>query len=435
MNQESTKFYLISLGCAKNLVESENLSNALTQKGFIITDKIRDASLIVINTCGFIKEAKQESINTILSVFTEKKRSAKVVVFGCLVQRYLEDLKISLPEVHLFLPVMPFFEAANKIAEVFPPNVAKQKKSEKNLLFTPNAYTYVKISDGCKNYCSYCAIPLIRGSLKSRHIDEILAEVETKVKKGVKELNLIAQDITAYGTDIYGKPSLEMLVRKILKIKGDYWLRLLYLYPTRVSDELIDIVANEEKVVKYLDIPLQHSENRILKLMNRNYTKAEVTELIEKIRSKIPSIFLRTSLIVGFPTESDEDFLNLVDFVKKIKFEHLGVFEYSLEEDTSSSKLTPKILAKVKQKRKREIMKIQKVIAQEKNRAFIGKIYPCLIESYVDEFGAIWTGRIYTQAPDVDGVTFVANYNPKMGYLTKVKIEDVKGYDLIAKVV
>lgn len=433
MKNLSTNFYLISLGCAKNLVESENLTNALTQKGFVITDKIDDANLIIINTCGFIKEAKQESINTILSVFTEKKRSANVVVFGCLVQRYLEDLKILLPEVHLFLPVMPFEEAAKKIADAFPPNATKQKPSDKNLLFTPESFTYVKISDGCRNYCSYCAIPLIRGPLKSRHIEEIIAEVESKVKKGVKEFNLIAQDITAYGSDIYGKPSLEMLVRKILKIKGDYWLRLLYLYPTRISEELINIIANEEKVVKYLDIPLQHSENRILKLMNRNYTKEEVAELIEKIRSKIPSLFLRTSLIVGFPTESDEDFLNLVDFVKKIKFEHLGVFEYSLEEDTSSSKLTLQILAKVKQKRKREIMKIQKVIAQEKNRALIGKTFPCLIESYVDEFGAIWTGRIYGQAPDVDGVTFIANYNPENGYITKVKIEDVKGYDLIAK--
>lgn len=428
-------FYIISLGCAKNLVESEKLSNALEKKGFYITDKLKEASLIIINTCGFIQEAKKESIQTILSVFEEKTKSAKVIVFGCMVQRYIKEMQVALPEVHLFLPVMPYEDVAERIAEAFPPVSVAVKRDDVKIQFTPSSYTYVKISDGCQNYCSYCAIPIIRGALKSRTVEEIVSEIRSRLKDGVKEFNLIAQDITAYGTDIYGKPSLERLLKELLKIKGDYWIRLLYLYPTRISDELISMIAGEERIVKYLDIPLQHSEDRVLKLMNRSYVKKDILSLIEKLRSKIPLLFLRTSFIVGFPSETEEEFLQLAEFIKKVGFEHLGVFEYSPEDDTKAKTLTPKIPVKIKSKRRKTLMAIQSQIAFQKNKGLVGKAFKGIVEYPVDEFGALWAGRIYSQAPEVDGVTYIANYSPEKAGFVQLKIKDTKDYDLIAEVV
>lgn len=430
---KKNSFYLISLGCAKNLVESEKLSNALAKRGFYLTDNLKQAAIIIINTCGFIQEAKKESIQTILGAIEEKSKSTKVVVFGCMVQRYLNELRSGLPEVHLFLPVMPYEELAEKIASEFPSTKIVLKKPDSRILFTPESYTYVKIADGCKNFCSYCAIPIIRGTLKSRQIDDIVTEVREKLKEGVKEINLIAQDITAYGADVYGKPSLERLLKELLKIKGDYWIRLLYLYPTRISDELIKMIASEERIVKYLDIPLQHSEDRILKLMNRTYSKDDILALLEKLRVNIPSLFLRTSFIVGFPTETEDEFYKLTKFVEEIKFEHLGVFVYSPEEDTLAKSLKPKITTKIKQNRKRILMSIQSVIAFEKNRNLVGKVFKGVLEYPVDEFGAVWAGRIYSQAPDVDGVTYVTNCSPSKGSFVTLKISDAQDYDLIAE--
>ncbi|GAB4435456.1 MAG: 30S ribosomal protein S12 methylthiotransferase RimO [bacterium] len=432
MIKENT-FYLISLGCAKNLVESEKLSNALLQRGFNITDDIKKAALIVINTCGFIKEAKEETIETILSALEEKPSAAKVIVFGCMVQRYYDEMKEALPEVDLFLPVLPYEEIAKRIAQQFPPQKASAKPAEKKILFTPESYAYIKIADGCKNYCSYCAIPLIRGALRSRTKEEIIAEVKLRLKSGVRELNIIAQDITSYGTDIYGKPALAELLREILKIKGDYWIRLLYLYPSKITDELINLIASEERIVKYLDIPLQHTEDRILKLMNRNYSKEMVAELLEKLRSRIPHLTLRTSIIVGFPTESEEEFSNLCNFLERFRFDHLGVFEYSPEEDTKAKELKPKVPSRIRAQRRKILLKKQSNIAFEQNRRFLGKTLPAVVESPFDDFGAVWTGRIYSQAPEVDGITYITNYTPEKGSLIKVLIKDIKDYDLIAE--
>ncbi len=414
-------FFLISLGCAKNLVESEKLSNELTKRGYSITDDIKSAKIIIINTCGFIKEAKQESINTILEVLEERAEDAKVVVFGCMVQRYLSEMKESLPEVSLFLPVMPYEEIAGRVAELFPPT-EKILREKKKVIFTPESYCYLKISDGCRNFCSYCAIPIIRGQLKSRTAEDILAEFKERLKAGVKEFNVIAQDITSYGTDLYGKPSLERLIKEMLKVKGDYWIRLLYLYPTRITDELISMISNEERIVKYLDIPFQHSEDRVLKLMNRSYDKKTIIELIEKLRRRIPDISLRTSLIVGFPTETEAEFNALAEFVKATEFEHLGVFEYSTEDDTEAKKLSPKVPSKIRIQRRKTVMKIQREIAVRKNKMLIGKQFTALAEMPFDEFGALWTARIYSQAPEVDGITYITNYDAKKGFFSKIKI-------------
>lgn len=428
-------FYLISLGCAKNLVESEKLTRLLSQKGYHLTDEIEDASLIIINTCGFIQDAKKESIQTILDVIEEKKKTSKIVVFGCMVQRYLKEIKEAIPEVNLFLPVLPLEEIADIIVEKFPPPKRIALKKERKILFTPQSYAYIKVSDGCENYCSYCAIPAIRGVLKSRSIEEITEEVKGRLKNGAVELNIIAQDITSYGKDLYGRPSLEKLLREILKVKGDYWLRLLYLYPTRISEELIRIIANEERIVKYLDIPLQHSENKILTLMNRHYTKEKLFDIIENLRNKIPNLVLRTSFIVGFPGETEDDFFGLSNFVKDVQFDHIGVFPYSPEEGTRAIGLKPKITAKVKAKRRKELMNIQREIVAKKNRILLGKTFSAIMELPVDDYGAVWTARIYRQAPEVDGVTYVTGYTPQKGFKVTVKICDTKDYDFIAEMI
>lgn len=426
-------FFLINLGCAKNLVESENLSKHLVQLGYLPVDDIKDADIVIINTCGFIKEAKSESIETILSAIENKSKNAPVVVFGCLVQRYLNELRESIPEVELFLPVLPAQEIAMAIKNHFPP-VLKKRQEKRKILFTPSSYKYIKISDGCINYCSYCVIPMIRGPLRSRSIKAIIEEIKKSLEEGYFEFNIIGQDITAYGKDLYGEPKLVELVKRILEIKKSFWLRLLYLYPTRIPYELIDMMSGDGRLIPYLDIPIQHVNDRILKLMGRNYSKKELYKIIEKIRGKIPQIVLRTSLITGFPTEREEEFMEVVEFIKDIQFDHLGVFTYSPEEDTPAYNLKPSIPERVKKKRRKIIMKEQFQIVKEKLKSYKGKVLECLVEEPVDEIGALWVGRFYGQAPEVDGVVYISGYEPESGSVVNVKVRKIKDYDLIGNV-
>lgn len=428
-------FYLISLGCSKNLVDSEMITDHLLNAGYVVTDDISKASLVVINTCGFIKNAKKESIEVILSALQEKPKDTKVVVYGCLVQRYKKELEELIPEVDLFLPLLPYKGFAEQIMKHFPTYGMFQRNRQKKIHFTPSAYAYIKISEGCSNFCSYCAIPFIRGPLKSFSMESIVRQINKAIDKGVFEINIIAQDITAYGTDIYGKPSLDSLLKSILSIKRDFWLRLLYLYPTSISNELIRIIQSDPRIVKYVDIPIQHVNNRILELMNRDYTKELLTEKIEHMREKIPSIAIRTSLIVGFPTETEEDFQELVDFVKQGRLENLGVFEYSLEEDTRAFSLKPHVVSHIKKKRRKILMDIQKRLVRTKNQSLKNKIFPCLVELPVDEYGGVWTGRMYSQAPEVDGVVYITNYNKEKGAIVNVRIKNFKDYDLIGECV
>jgi ribosomal protein S12 methylthiotransferase len=425
-------FYIISLGCAKNLVDSERLSNLLTKNNYKMTDDVSEASLIIINTCGFIEEAKRESVETILEVIKGKKKNSKIMVFGCLVQRYKKELEEMMPEVDFFLPVMPVEKLFREIKKEFPVKRGVFKLGEgKRICFTPPSYSYIKISDGCNNECSYCTIPFIRGKLKSLTIDEILLNVKRLLDKGVNEINLIAQDITLYGKDLYGKPSLELLLERILSIKRDFWLRLLYLYPSRITSTLIKLIKNDSRIVKYLDIPIQHVSNRILRLMRRHYTKEILINKIQMLREYIPNISIRTSLITGFPTETEDDFFELVEFVKMIRFNHLGVFEYSDEEGTRAFSLKPKVPRDIRRRRRSIILKVQKEVVKENSRFYIGKTLPCLVEMPVDEYGALWSGRIYCQAPEVDGCVYITGYEESMGNIVPVKIKRFKNYDFL----
>jgi ribosomal protein S12 methylthiotransferase len=426
-------FYIINLGCAKNLADSEKIAGLLAEAGYHITDRIEDASFVFINTCGFIKEAKQESIDTILSVLQEKPEDTGLAVYGCLVQRYMSELKELLPEVDLLLPILPHEEVVNEIRELFPLRGHDTTRTQNKILFTPPSYTYIKIADGCMNRCSYCAIPLIRGPLRSFPVENIVRQINNALDNGVYEINLIAQDITLYGNDLYGKPSLPFLLKSILALKRDFLVRLLYLYPIRISYELISTIKSDTRIMHYLDIPVQHVNSRILKLMNRPYTKDVLIEKINMLREKIPDIVLRTSLIVGFPSETEEDFQELADFVRQIQFDHLGVFEYSPEEDTSAFSFRPRVPVRMKRKRRKILMNIQKSIVRAKNMTLTGMIFPCLIELPVDEYGAVWTGRIYSQAPEVDGIVYVTGYNASMGKVANTRIKGFKDYDLLGE--
>jgi ribosomal protein S12 methylthiotransferase len=426
-------FYLINLGCAKNLVESENLTNHLISAGYTPVDEIKKADLIIINTCGFIDDAKKESIETILETLNQKKKKSHVIVFGCLIQRYLKELEREIPEVDCFISVKPVKEIAEEIINRFPP--LKKTTKQIKLLFTPPVYKYVKISDGCKNFCSYCVIPFIRGDLKSRAIEEVVKEVETALNDGVFEINLIGQDLTAYGSDIYDAPRLVELVKSILKINRDFWLRLLYLYPTRIPNEILDIMRKDKRLLSYLDMPIQHVSDRILKLMNRDYTKKDLLKTIKTLRSAIPNIVLRSTLITGFPTETEEEFQEMLEFIKDVQFDHLGVFTYSPEEGTQAFKLKPQITKSVKKRRRKMLMEEQFKIVKEKLKKYKGNILECIVEEQVDELGALWTGRFYGQAPEVDGLVYFTGYNKDMGLVVKVKITKIKGYDLFGEVV
>lgn len=429
------KFYLISLGCAKNLVDSEKITEDLHKKGYAITGDINEASLVFVNTCGFINEAKKESIETILSVIQEKPVNARIVVFGCLVQRYKKELERSIPEVDLFLPLLSYEKFTDEIRKNFPPVNKMNKGMQIKVAFTLPSYSYVKIAEGCNNFCSYCTIPFIRGHLKSYPIEEIVLEIEKLLGRGFFEINLVAQDLTSYGIDIYGKPSLSVLLRNILSIKKDFWLRLLYLHPSRISKELMEIIASENRLVKYIDMPVQHANSRILNLMKRRYTKEFLLKKITLLRKKIPSVSLRTTLLVGFPTESEEEFNELAEFVQEAGFDHLGVFEYSPEEDTPAFRFKPRVPARLKRKRKRVLMRIQKKLVRIKNKSMTGKVFPCLIEEPADEKGIIWTGRTYKQAPEVDGIVYIKDYIREMGKIVNVRILDFKDYDLIGECV
>ena len=429
-HRRATKFSLITLGCAKNLVDSEHITNQLLNAGYVLTGDLAEASFVFINTCGFIQDAKKEAIGTIFSTLQEKPRSTAVIVYGCLVQRYRQELERLIPEVDLFLPLLPPGSVRQQIQRLFP---AVKTPSDKRVLrasFTPPSYKYIKVADGCDNFCTYCTIPLIRGRLKSVPLEAILFSIEEALAQGTYELNLIAQDITAYGTDLYGAPSLEKLLHAVLTLKQDFWLRLLYLHPTRIPESLATLIGSDTRIVKYLDMPLQHASNRVLKRMNRPYTQEAVSKTIRMLRKKIPSLSLRSSFMVGFPGETEDDYRELCSFIQKTGFDHLGVFEYSSEEDTKAFALTPRVPSRVKTKRKRTIMEIQKSQIHKKNRSRKGKVFSCLIEEPLAESPDIWTGRIYSQAPEVDGYVYVKKYLPSMGLVPRVRITGYRDVDL-----
>lgn len=431
----------ISLGCEKNLVDSEMIMGGLSDADFVITTELDEADIIIINTCGFITSSKEESINTIIDCLDYKENGAKIVCTGCLVQRYLDDLKKEIPEVDLWIPIKDYYRFGELLSSLFTDEIKDVKvKMESRLISTPPYMAYVRVSDGCNNRCTYCAIPLIRGDFKSRKQEDIVLEVQDLVKNGYKEINLISQDLTNYGYDIRrdtGKNvTLVTLLKEIVKIPEIKWIRMLYLYPDEITDELIEFVSNNSKILPYFDIPIQHASDKILKWMNRRGNQDFIENLINKIRSSIPHAIIRSTLIVGFPHESEKDFQILKDFIKKIKFNHLGAFTYSKEEDTLSYNMNNQVPEKVKNERLSEIMEIQRFISLDQNKKFLNNKYECVIESYDEETNKFY-GRSYAFAPDdIDGEVII-DYDEEieLGKFYDVLIYDVDFYDIFGKVI
>lgn len=437
---------LVSLGCPKNLVDAEVMLGHLPADRYsIITDESL-AEVIIVNTCAFIREAKEESVDTILEVADRKitGRCKLLVVSGCLSQRYQEELAAELPEVDLFVGTAD----APRIVELLDQRLQGQGPRQSiglpDFLYdhtTPRAlsspyYTaYVKIAEGCANHCSYCVIPSIRGTLRSRSIASLVAEVETLVAGGVKEINLIAQDVTAFGADRDDGANLVELLEQLVKIDGLHWLRLLYAYPDGINDSLLELMAREPKICRYLDVPIQHIDDRVLTAMNRRVDAAGIRALLGRIRHFLPDVTLRTSLIVGFPGESDDQFRRLLAFVEEGHFERLGVFRYSREEGTPAAAMAEQVPERVRQARYRRLMKAQSRVSFRKNRALIGQIEPVLVEGYSEETELLLKGRSVRQAPDVDGQVYITAGQANIGDIVRLRITDSTEYDLIGAIV
>lgn len=429
----------VSLGCTKNLMDTEMAIGLFKNNNYKIVNNVEEAEIIVINTCGFIESAKEEAINTILEM-AEYKRNGKckyLVVMGCLVQRYKKELQKAIPEVDLFLSIDEYDSFWKKI-ELLVKNRTESITDQMNYLdrviTTGKTTTYLKIAEGCSNRCTYCAIPYIRGPFISRPFEEIMEEAKKLAKDGYKEIIVIAQDTTKYGIDLYGKSRFAELLAELAKIKDFKWIRFLYAYPESITDELIEVVKNNQNICRYFDIPIQHISDKVLKRMNRKTTGKDIENIIEKIKTNLPDAILRTSLIVGFPGETEEDFEKLENFVSKAKFDRLGVFTYSKEEGTPASRLPEQIHYKTKQKRYNKIMEIAQKTSKENLEKTLGKEYEVLIEAKTFD-NKYYIGRTYMDIPNEDGVVFIKNTKQiPEGTWTKCKITDIKEYDLIGEI-
>lgn len=425
--------YMQSLGCVKNQVDSEMILGVLKSKINLVSEP-EQADLIIINTCAFIEPARKEAIDTIFSMIDYKKNGAKIVVCGCLPQRYKDEIVKLMPEVDRFITIDEYQNLGNIINSVIKKdyNFNNEYNPLNRIFSTPDYMRYVKISDGCLNNCAFCAIPLIRGRLKSRTIEDIVKEVKLEVESGAYEINLISQDTTKYGFDLYKKLALVDLLKELVKIDGDFKIRLLYLYPEIVTDELIEFINENPKIMKYFDIPIQHSEDKILKAMLRRSNKEMIVNLMKKIRNKIPNATIRTTLMVGFPYEEEEDVDNMIDFIKDIKFDHMGAFTFSLEENTYACRYPNVISEDTKQKRYERLMEAQSHIAYELKKAKIGQVIKNAFVIGYDEDSFMYIARSEEFAPDeIDGCVYVAaKYELKLGQRINVKILDADAYTL-----
>lgn len=448
----------VSLGCSKNLIDTEVAVGLFKDHHYTIVNDPSKADIIVVNTCGFIDSAKEEAINTILEMAEyKKKRCRYLIAMGCLVQRYYDDLKKSLPEVDLFIKLENYDKLWQSIEDMIKMNVQIQPKNKSNLkiseitqlpmleqqeymervVTTGQNYAYLKIGEGCSNFCTYCAIPYIRGKFISRTIEDILEEAKMLASKGIKELIVIAQDTTKYGIDIYGESKLVELLQELSKIDGIEWIRFLYSYPEGITDELINLVATNNKIAKYFDIPIQHISDDILKKMNRRTNKKDIENLLEKIRVQIPDVVLRTSLIVGFPGETENNFNELLEFVKKAEFDKLGAFMYSKEEGTPAAKMENQIHGNTKKSRYNKLMKLQQEISNQNLQKRVGNTYFVLVENMSFD-RKYYIGRTMQDAPDIDGVVFIKNDTEKdlMNTFVKCKLVEVcNDYDFIATLI
>ncbi len=427
---KTNKIEIITLGCSKNTVDSERLMRQLKANNFEIVQTSEEADSIIINTCGFIEPAKEESIETILKAVELKKegRVKQVVVAGCLSQRYKKELEKEIPEVDSYFGE----EAYKEIVNFYDGRLKKELLGERELT-TPSHYAYLKISEGCDNPCSFCAIPLIRGKHRSKPIEELLRETEFLAGKGVKELIIIAQDVTDYGKDLYGQRQLHTLLRKLSEVKGIEWIRLLYAYPSHFPDEVIKEIAENPKILNYIDLPLQHISDSVLKSMQRGISKRRTIELIEKLRSEIKNLTFRTTFIVGYPNETEKDFQELYDFVAEMEFDRLGVFTYSQEEDTTAFELGDPIEEAVKEERKEAIMELQREISFKKNKSLVGQTTKVIVDSLEGDF---YIARSERDAPEVDGEVLIPAEKNKIqvGNFYEVDIYDCNDYDLYANI-
>ncbi len=436
------KVCMVSLGCPKNQVDAEMMLSLLKQGGFEICSEEAEADAIIINTCGFIEAAKAEAIENILeaSKYKSEGNLKALIVTGCLAERYKDDVTEEIPEVDVCIGL----GSNSKIAEIVKMAIEGEKQNSygekeqldlngERILGGYPFSTYLKIADGCDNCCTYCAIPKIRGRMRSRKIEDCVKEAKALADRGVKELIVVAQDTTAYGEDIYGKPMLSELLKELCKIEGLHWIRTLYTYPDRITDELLETIKSEEKLVKYLDIPLQHINGEILKRMNRKGDKESLSALIDKIRDKIPEITLRTTFITGFPGETDEQFEEMAEFIKEKRFDRLGCFTYSAEEDTIAAGFDCQIEEQIKTDRMENIMEMQMTIAAEKNEEKQDTVTEVLIEGW-DDYIKCYFGRTPSDAPEVDGKIFFLSTRPlKIGDFVKVRINDCIEYDLLGE--
>ena len=421
------KIALISLGCEKNLVDSENILGLLLKNHYQIVNDKSDADILIINTCGFIESSKKESIDTILDNINKKQ---KVVVTGCLVNRYLDELKKEIPEVDLWIPIREYKRFNALLASLDHELTNYEGLNDDYRLVSTGSYSaYLKIGDGCSNCCTYCAIPLIRGPYVSRPFESVINEAKKLANDGYKELIVLEQDTTRYGLDLKEKKTIVDLLKELLKIKGLEYIRLLYLYPDEISDELIELIAKEERLTPYFDIPIQHSEDTILKAMNRRGDKEYLRNLFTKIRKRIPHAILRTTIMVGFPGETKKDFENLLDFIREIKFDHLGAFKYSKEEGTKSYNFPHQVRESTKQKRLETLMELQQGISYELNKNHIGEVMTGLVVGKENDYYLL---RSYYNAPDdIDGkILFQSNKPLKEGEKVKVLIKERYVYDL-----
>ena len=453
--------YFVSLGCDKNLVDSEKMTGALSDHGYAFTDDIEAADIAVVNTCCFVKDAQMESVQTILELADRRKKGSlkALIVAGCMAQRYQNDIREEIPEVDAIIGTSAIDEISLAVDEVLKSNINRdthlyiepldrpEHGGQKRVLSAGGQVAYLKIAEGCNKCCTYCAIPSFRGSYRSVPMEELLAEANDLAAQGVKELILVAQETTVYGVDLYGGKKLPELLEKLCKIDGFRWVRILYCYPEEITDELIDTIALQPKIVHYLDMPIQHASDEILKRMGRRTTRAELEEIIGRLRTKIPDICIRTTLITGFPGETEADQKKLVAFVKKMKFDRLGVFTYSKEDGTPAARMKPQIRASVKKQHRDEIMSLQQEIAFRKARKMKGQILEAIVEGRLaddgtdsgraDKWHEIYTARTYRDAPDVDGMLFIeAEPGTELmtGDFVTVMIIGADGYDLIGSI-
>ena len=442
-NSGQGKFHLISLGCARNRSDSEVMLGAMKKEGWEFSENPEDSDTLVINTCGFIEDAKDESIGKILEAAEIKKAkpATKIVVAGCLAQRYKNQLKEGLPEVDLFVGTDEFPSLPKFLNDNLPQGTVKAKRQ--NYLFSgelpkqntlSSSSAYVKVAEGCQHSCSFCIIPAIRGPLRSRPIENIVKEVSRLGDEGVKEINLIAQDLAAYGRDS-GEFSLKELLAELVKVESVQWIRMLYVYPENICDDFLELWASQEKIVPYIDIPVQHASDSILKKMNRDVNRIQLSTTIEKVRKFIPGVAIRTSIMVGFPGETEADFEELCTFVREMRFEHLGCFTYSKEEGTVAGRMKDQVPKEIMIERQRILMEIQKEVSRESLASLVGTVQPVIVQGTSEESELLFEGRLVTQAPEVDGVVYLNDGAVRPGEIQMVKISDSHEYDLVGEVV